>query len=48
MTNTVTIQIDLANNVCAIHGVDATGGVVIICPVVPHAKLLALIASILY
>ena len=42
----VTIGIDLAKKVFAVHGVDATGKPVLVRPSVPRAKLLELIASI--
>ena len=42
----VTIGIDLAKNVFAIHGVDATGKAVLVRPSVARAKLLELIASL--
>lgn len=42
----VTIGIDLAKNVFAVHGVDATGKAVLVRPSVPRAKLLELIASL--
>ncbi|MBY0465273.1 MAG: IS110 family transposase [Burkholderiales bacterium] len=42
----VTIGIDLAKNVFAIHGVDATGKAVLVRPSVAWAKLLELIASL--
>ena len=42
----VTIGIDLAKNVFAVHGVDATGKPVLVRPIVPRGKLLELIASI--
>ena len=44
--NIVTIGIDLAKNVFAVHGVNATGQAVLIRPNIPRAKFLALIASI--
>ena len=40
----VSIGIDLAKNVFAVHGVDATGKPVLVRPSVPRAKLLELIA----
>jgi hypothetical protein len=46
MTAIVTISIDLAKNVFAIHGVDATGKPALVRPSVPRAKLLEIIASI--
>ena len=42
----VTIGIDLAKNVFAIHGVDATGKAVLVRPSVARAKLLELIAAL--
>ena len=42
----VTVGIDLAKNVFAVHGVDATGKPVLLKPNVPRAKLAALIASL--
>ena len=42
----VTIGIDLAKNVFAVHGVDATGKAVLVRPSVARAKLLELIASV--
>ena len=42
----VTIGIDLAKNVFAVHGVDATGKAVLVRPSVARAKLLELIASL--
>ena len=42
----VTIGIDLAKNVFAVHGVDATGKPVLVRPIVPRGKLRELIASI--
>lgn len=44
MTAIVTIGIDLAKNVFAVHGVDATGKPALVRPSVPRAKLLELIA----
>jgi transposase len=38
--NIVTIGIDLAKNVFAVHGVDATGKPALVRPSVPRAKLL--------
>ena len=46
MTTIVTIGIDLAKNVFAVHGVDATGKPALVRPSVPRAKLLELIASL--
>ena len=40
----VTIGIDLAKTVFAVHGVDATGKAALVRPSVPHAKLMDLIA----
>ena len=42
----VTIGIDLAKNVFAVHGVDATGKPVLVCPSVPRGRLLELIAAL--
>jgi transposase len=42
----VTVGIDLAKNVFAVHGVDATGKPVLLKPSVPRAKLAPLIASL--
>lgn len=42
----VTIGIDLAKNVFAVHGVDAAGKAVWVRPSVPRAKLLELIAAL--
>lgn len=42
----VTIGIDLAKTVFAVHGVDATGKAALVRPSVPRAKLLDLIASL--
>ncbi|MDP3167006.1 MAG: IS110 family transposase [Hydrogenophaga sp.] len=42
----VTIGIDLAKNVFAVHGVDATGQPALVRPNVPRAKLLELIATL--
>ena len=42
----VTIGIDLAKNVFAIHGVDATGKAVLVRPSVARAKLLELLAAL--
>ena len=42
----VTVGIDLAKNVFAVHGVDAAGKVVLVRPTVPRAKLLELIAAL--
>ena len=46
MTAIVTIGIDLAKNVFAVHGVDATGKPALVRPSVPRAKLLELIVSL--
>ena len=46
MSSIVTLGIDLAKAVFAIHGVDAAGKPVLVRPAVPRAKLLDLIASI--
>lgn len=46
MTAIVTIGIDLAKNVFAVHGVDATGKPRLLRPSVPRAKLLELIAAL--
>lgn len=46
MTAIVTIGIDLAKNVFAVHGVDATGKPALVRITVPRAKLLELIASL--
>jgi hypothetical protein len=46
MTAIVTIGIDLAKNVFAVHGVDATGKPALVRPTVPRAELLELIASL--
>ena len=42
----VTVGIDLAKNVFAVHGVDATGKATLIRPSVPRAKLGELIAAL--
>jgi transposase len=42
----VTVGIDLAKNVFAVHGVDETGNPVLVRPEVPRAKLMELIASL--
>ncbi len=42
----VTIGIDLAKNVFAVHGVDATGKATLIRPGVPRARLAELIAAL--
>jgi len=41
-----TVGIDLAKNVFAVHGVDATGKPMLVRPSVPRGKLLELIASL--
>ena len=46
MSAIVTIGIDLAKNVFAVHGVDATGKSALVRPSVPRAKLLELIAAL--
>ena len=46
MTDIVTIGIDLAKNVFAVHGVDAPGQPGLLRPSVPRAKLLELIAAL--
>ena len=43
---TVTVGIDLAKNVFAVHGVDETGKAVLVRPEVPRAKLMELIANV--
>jgi transposase len=40
MTAIVAIRIDLAKNVFAVHGVDATGKPVLVCPSAARAKLM--------
>jgi transposase len=42
----VTVGIDLAKNVFAVHGVDATGRAVLVRPSVTRAKLPELVASL--
>jgi hypothetical protein len=42
----VTLGIDLAKNVFALHGVDATGRAVLVRPSVARAKLLELVAAV--
>jgi transposase len=42
----VTLGIDLAKNVFALHGVDATGKAVLVRPSVPRSKLLELVTSL--
>ncbi len=44
--NIVTVGIDLAKNVFAVHGVDEAGKPALLRPNVPRAKLLELIASL--
>ena len=46
MATIVTVVIDLAKNVFAVHGVDETGKPALVRPEVPHAKLLELIAHL--
>ncbi len=46
MSAIVTIGIDLAKNVFAVHGVDATGQPALVRPSVPRAKLLELLAAL--
>jgi transposase len=46
MSAIVTIGIDLAKNVFAVHGANATGQPALVRPSVPRAKLLELIASL--
>ena len=46
MTAIVTIGIELAKNVFAAHGMDATGKPALVSPNVPRAKLLELIATL--
>ncbi len=46
MTAIVTIGIDLAKHIFAVHGVDATGKPALVRPNVPRSKLLELIASL--
>ena len=43
----VTVGIDLAKNVFAVHGVDATGKPVLLRPSVPRAKLAVRYAALL-
>ena len=45
-TAIVSVGIDLAKNVFAVHGVDATGKPALVRPSVPRARLLELIASL--
>ena len=42
----VTVGIDLAKNVCAVHGVGEAGKPVLVRPEAPRAKLLELIANL--
>ena len=42
----VTVGIDLAKNVFAVHGVDAAGRPALVRPSVPRGKLAELIASL--
>ncbi|EFN0229722.1 IS110 family transposase, partial [Escherichia coli] len=42
----VTVGIDLAKNVFAVHGVNAAGKAVLVKPLVRRAKLLELIATL--
>jgi hypothetical protein len=42
----VTLGIDLAKNVFALHGVDATGKAVLVRPSVARGKLLELVAAL--
>ena len=42
----LTVGIDTAKNVFAVHGVDAAGNVQLRQPTVPRAKLTALVASL--
>ena len=42
----VTIGIELAKNVFAVHGVDATGKAALVRPSVPRAKMLELVGSL--
>ena len=42
----VTVGIDLAKNVFAVHGVDEAGKPALVRPSVPHAKLIELIAAL--
>ncbi|MEZ5705720.1 MAG: hypothetical protein R3E56_10820, partial [Burkholderiaceae bacterium] len=44
MSAIVAIEIDLAKNAFAVHGVDASGKPALVRPSVPRAKLLELIA----
>lgn len=42
----VTVGIDLAKNVFAVHGVDERGKPALVCPQVARAKLLELVAKL--
>jgi transposase len=42
----VTVGIDLAKSVFAVHGVDETGKAVLVRPEVPRGKLMELIANV--
>ena len=42
----VTVGIDLAKNVFAVHGVGESGKPKLVCPEVPRAKLLELVANL--
>lgn len=42
----VTVEIDLAKNVFAVHGVDETGNTALVRPEVARAKLLELVAHL--
>jgi transposase len=44
--NIVTLGIDLAKNVCAVHGVEATGKPTRVLHSVPRSRLLEIIASV--
>lgn len=44
--NIVTLGIDLAKNIFALHGVDQTGCVVLVKPRVAREQLLSLVASL--
>ena len=46
MATIVTVVIDLAKNVFAVHGVDETGKPALVRPEVPRGKLLELIAHL--
>ena len=43
----VTVGIDLAKNIFAVHGVDESGKAILIRPSVKHAALLELVAKLL-